>query len=166
MEHNFCRILCASLRLLLFYTCFCSSLINTRLVSISYFVSVPLRKGHRGLEYQCSFVRLYLFLFAFLIIRIETSYIFLLFVLRLLVFRRYFITLPPSFGKTGPQSEIQDSGGSEEQHRKIICKRYSIQFLLNIRPNYNYLHKMIYIYIYIYIYICVKTNGGESKDCH
>ena len=50
---------------------FCSLLINTRLVFISYFVSVPLRKGHRGLEYQCSFVRLYLFLFAFLIICIE-----------------------------------------------------------------------------------------------
>ena len=29
---------------------------------------------------------------------------------------------------------------------KIIYKRYSIQFSLNIRPNYNYLHKMIYIY--------------------
>ena len=63
-----------SLRLYVFsflYTCFRSLLINTRLVSISYFVSVPLRKGHRGLEYQCSFVRLYLFLFAFLIICIE-----------------------------------------------------------------------------------------------
>ena len=83
MEHDFCRILCASLRLLLFYICFCSLLINTRLVFISYFVSVPLRKGHRGLEYQCSFVCLYLFLFlhfwlfvlrlfAFLVICIET----------------------------------------------------------------------------------------------
>ena len=59
-----------------FYICFCSLLINTRLVFISYFVSVPLRKGHRGLEYQCSFVRLYLFLFAFLIIRIVTFCIF------------------------------------------------------------------------------------------
>ena len=59
-----------------FYICFCSLLINTRLVFISYFVSVPLRKGHRGLEYQCSFVRLYLFLFAFLIICIETFCIF------------------------------------------------------------------------------------------
>ena len=62
----------ASLRLLLFYICFRSLLINTRLVFISYFVSVPLRKGYRGLEYKCSFVRLYLFLFAFLIICIET----------------------------------------------------------------------------------------------
>ena len=43
---------------------------------ISYFVSDPSRKGHRGLEYQCSFVRLYLFLFAFLIICTETFYIF------------------------------------------------------------------------------------------
>ena len=72
MEHDFCRILCASLRLLLFYICFCSLLINTRLVFILYFVSVTLRKGHRGLEYQCSFLRLSMFLFAFLIIRIET----------------------------------------------------------------------------------------------
>ena len=63
MEHDFCRILCASLRLLLFYICFCSLLINTRLVFISYFVSVPLRKGHRGLEFSvrsfdctCSFL--------------------------------------------------------------------------------------------------------------
>ena len=39
-----------------FISVFCSLLINTRLVFISYFVSVPLRKGHRGLEYQCSFV--------------------------------------------------------------------------------------------------------------
>ena len=69
------RFLSNSLRLL-FYICFCSLLINTRLVFISYFVSVPLRKGHRSLEYQCSFVRLYLFLFAFLIICIETFCIF------------------------------------------------------------------------------------------
>ena len=62
----------ASLRLLLFYIYFRSLLINTRLIFISYFVSVPLRKGHRGSEYKCSFVRLYLFLFAFLIICIET----------------------------------------------------------------------------------------------
>ena len=76
MKHDFCRNFCASLLLLLFYICFCSLLINTRLVFISYFVSVPLRKGHRGLEYQCSFVRLYLFLFAFLIICIEPFCIF------------------------------------------------------------------------------------------
>ena len=81
MESDFCRILCASRRLLLFYICLCSLLINTRLVFIPYFVSVPLKKGHRGLEYQCSFVCLYLFLFAFLIICIET-----------LVFRRFFVT--------------------------------------------------------------------------
>ena len=74
MEHDFCRILWASLRLLLFYICFWSLLINTRLVFISYFVSVPSRKGHRDLEYQCSFVRLFLFLFALLIIRIETCF--------------------------------------------------------------------------------------------
>ena len=55
-----------------FYICLCSLLIKTRLVFISYFVSVPLRKGYRGLEYQCSFVCLYLFLFAFLIICIKT----------------------------------------------------------------------------------------------
>ena len=72
MKHNFCRNLSASLRLLLFYICFCSLLIDTRLVFISYFASVHLRKGHTGLEYQCSFIRLYLLLFAFLIICIET----------------------------------------------------------------------------------------------
>ena len=55
-----------------FYICLCSLLIKTRLVFISYFVSVPLRKGYRGLEYQCSFVSLYPFLFAFLIICIKT----------------------------------------------------------------------------------------------
>ena len=70
------EFLFASLRLLLFYIFFCSLLINTRLVFVSYFVSFPLRKGHRGLEYQCSFVRLYLFLFVFLIICIETFCIF------------------------------------------------------------------------------------------
>ena len=46
------------------------------MVFISYLVSVHLSKGHRVLEYQCSFVRLYLFLFAFLIIFIETFCIF------------------------------------------------------------------------------------------
>ena len=57
MKHDFCGIIWASLRLLLFFiSVFCSLLINMRLVFISYFVSVPLRKGHRGLEYQCSFV--------------------------------------------------------------------------------------------------------------
>ena len=67
---------CASLRLLLFYICFRSLLINTRLILISYFVQDRLRKGHKDLEYQRSFVRLYLFLFAFLIICIETFCIF------------------------------------------------------------------------------------------
>ena len=62
----------APLRLLLFYICFRSLLINTRLILISYFVQDRLRKGHKDLEYQRSFVRLYLFLFAFLIICIET----------------------------------------------------------------------------------------------
>ena len=55
-----------------FYICSRSLLINTRLVFISYLVSVPLRKGYRGLEYKYLFVRLYLFFFAFLIIYIET----------------------------------------------------------------------------------------------
>ena len=36
----------------------------------------PLEKGHRSLEYQCSFVRLYLFSFEFWIISIETFCIF------------------------------------------------------------------------------------------
>ena len=55
-----------------FYISFRSLLINTRLVFISYLVSVPLRKGHRGLKYKCSSVLLYLFLFAFLIICIKS----------------------------------------------------------------------------------------------
>ena len=59
-----------------FISVFCSLLIKSRLVFIWYFVSVPLRKGHWGLEYHCSFVLLYLFLFAFLITCIETFCIF------------------------------------------------------------------------------------------
>ena len=54
-----------------FFICF-RSLLRRVWFSISYFASVPLRKSYRGLEYQCSFVRLYLFLFAFLIICIKT----------------------------------------------------------------------------------------------
>ena len=61
----------APLRLLLFYICFRYLLIKTCLVFISYFVSVPLRKCYRDLEYHCWFVRWYLFLFAFLDICIE-----------------------------------------------------------------------------------------------
>ena len=93
-----------------------------------------------------------------------------------MVFRRFFGTLPPSFAKTGPQSDIQVSGISvEQQRKKIIYKKYSIQFSLNICPNYNYLHKMIYIYIYPCknkkkeIRVSAKTaikqvaNNGRSK---
>ena len=128
MKHDFCRNLRYStsssfLYLFLFFT-----IINTRLVFISYFVSVPLRKGHRGLEYQCSFVRLYLFLFAFLIICIETFCIFDYLYWDFWFFVDCFVTLPPSFAKTGPQSDIQDSGGSEEQQRKIIYKRLVYNF--------------------------------------
>ena len=91
----------AFLRLLLFYICFRSLLINTRLVFISYFVPVPLRKGHRGLEYKCSFFFSFVPVFsAFLIICIETlvfvRFFFLhfwLFTLRLLVFVDCFVTL-------------------------------------------------------------------------
>ena len=97
MMHDFCLDFWASLRVLLFYICFCSLIINTRLVFISYLVSVPLRKDHRGLEYQCSFVRLYLFLFAFLIICIEAFCIFD-YLYRLLVFGRFFITKERSTG--------------------------------------------------------------------
>ena len=72
MQDDFCRNLSARLYVFLFLCLFFSLLINTRLVLISYFVSVLLRKGHRSLEYQCSFIRLYLLLFAFLIVCIET----------------------------------------------------------------------------------------------
>ena len=115
------------------------------MVFISYFVLVPLRKGHRDLEYQCSFVRLYLFLFAFSIICIETFCIFD-YLYRDLLFRRFFYNITVGVCETGPQSDIQDDGLSEEQQRKIIYKRYSIQVWLNIHPNYNYLHKLIYTY--------------------
>ena len=77
MKDDFCWNFSARLYVFFFFiSVFCSLLINTRLVFVSYFVSFPLRKGHRGLEYQCSFVRLYLFLFVFLIICIETFCIF------------------------------------------------------------------------------------------
>ena len=135
---------CASLRLLLFYICFRSLLINMRLVFISYVVSDPLRKSHRGLEYQCSFVRLCLFRFAFLIICIETFCIFDYLYWDFWFFVDCFVTLPPSFAKTDPQPGIQVSGISEEQQRKKgIYKSWSTQVSLNIRPNCNYLHKMI-----------------------
>ena len=38
-----------------------------RLVFISYFNSVPLRKGYSGLKYKCLFYRLYIFLLHFLL---------------------------------------------------------------------------------------------------
>ena len=90
----------AFLRLLLFYICFRSLLINTRLVFISYFVSVPLRKGHRGLEYKCLFYRLHLFLMHFwwfvllsLLVLWFSCLHFWLFALELLVFVDCFVTL-------------------------------------------------------------------------
>ena len=104
---------CASLRLLYFISVFCSLLINTRLVFISYFVSVPLRNVHRSLEYQCSFVPLYLLLFAFLIICIETFCIFDYLYWGFWFFVDCFVILPPSFGKSGPQSDTQVSRISE-----------------------------------------------------
>ena len=73
---------------------------NTRLVFISPFVLVPLRKGNRGLECKCSFYRLRLFFSTFLIICIETlafvRFFFLhfrLFILKLLVFVDCFVTI-------------------------------------------------------------------------
>ena len=51
----------AFLRLLLFYISSRSLLINARLVFISYFDSVLLRKGYSGLEHKCLFYRLHLF---------------------------------------------------------------------------------------------------------
>ena len=79
LDQDKVQILC----LLLFYICFHSLLINTPLVSISYFVSVSLRKGSRGLEYRrslfvctctCIFevFRFHILLFAFLVVCIET----------------------------------------------------------------------------------------------
>ena len=63
-----------------------------------------------------------------------------------LLFRRFFYNITVGVCETGPQSDIQDDGLSEEQQRKIIYKRYSIQVWLNIHPNHNYLHKLIYTY--------------------
>ena len=76
-----------------FYICFLSLLINMRLVFISYFVSVLLRKGYRVFEYKCSFLCLYLFLFAFLIICIETSCFHRLFCIETFGFRRLFCNI-------------------------------------------------------------------------
>ena len=87
-----------SLRLLLFISVFALYWLTRVGRSISYLVSVPLRKGYRGLEYSCSFVRLYLFLFAFLIICIKSWFLsasflhFWLFTLKLFVFVDCFVT--------------------------------------------------------------------------
>ena len=89
---------------------------------ISCFVSDPSRKDHRGLEYRCSFVRLYLFLFAFFIICIETFCIFDYLYRDFWFFVNCFVTLPPSIAKTGPQSDIQVSGTGEEQKRNYLQK--------------------------------------------
>ena len=83
----------------------------------------PLEKDYRGLEYQCLFVRLYLFLFAFLIICIETSCIFDYLYWDFWFFVDFFVTLPSSFAKTGPQSDIQVSGISEDQQRKNYLQK-------------------------------------------
>ena len=73
-----------------FISVFCSLLIKSRLVFIWYFVSVPLRKGHRGLEYQCSFVPVSFCIFDYL----YWDFLhFWLFVLRLLVFHRLFCNI-------------------------------------------------------------------------
>ena len=85
-----------------------------------------------GLEYQCSFVRLYLFCFAFLIICIKFLvfvYYFLhfsLFVFKTLVFLGCFAALPPSFAKTDPQSDIQFSVISEEHQRKKLFTKVEV----------------------------------------
>ena len=84
MKEDFCRILRVSTSssfLYLFslfinqyafgfYFCFRSLLIDTRLV-LRYSSQSPLEEVIGDLEYQCSFIRLYMFLFAFLIICIE-----------------------------------------------------------------------------------------------
>ena len=116
----------ARLYVFFFYICFRSLLINTRLVFISYFVSDPLRKGHRCLEYQCSIVRLYRFLFAFLIIYIETFCIFDYLYWDFWFFVDCFVTLPPSFAKTDPQPGIQVSGISEEPERKKVFTKVEV----------------------------------------
>ena len=115
MQDDFCRNLSARLcDFFFFYICFCSLLINTRLVFISYFVSVPLRKGHRGLEYQCSFVRLYLLLFAFLIICIETFCIF--------DYSQIFATLPPSLRRLIPSLIFRTLGLVRSNKEKLLTK--------------------------------------------
>ena len=92
---------------------------------------------------------------AFLIICIESlvfvCFFFLHFWLstfKILIFVVCFVTLPPGFRKTGPQSDIQVSCGlAEQQSSRNYLQRVSIPLSLNIRPNYNYLHKIIYIRI-------------------
>ena len=74
-----------------------------------------------------------------------------------------FVTLPPGFGKTGPQSDIQVCCGCAERQSSInYLERVIIQFSLNIRPNYNYLHEIIYIRKKQK----QNKNGDEHKDCH
>ena len=151
MKKDFCRIQgvpTSSSFLYLFYLfinwyafgfpfCFRYLLIDTYLVFISYFVSVPLKRGYRGSRismFVCSFVPVSFCIFDYL------YWGFWFFVVCL-------VTSPSSFAKTSPQSDIQFSGISEEQQRKKnICKSWSIQFFLNTRLSYNYLHEMIGIY--------------------
>ena len=105
-----------SLRLRLFFLCLLVLLTHVGIIISafgmisSYLVSVPLFKGHGGLVNNCLFVCL-------LIIQIHLFHdgsfcIFDYFVMSPLVFVINFVTLPPSFAKTGPQSDNQVSCGT------------------------------------------------------
>ena len=75
MKKDFCQILRVSTSSSLLYLFFTLYLLIRVWFSFGIRLS-PLEKGHRSLEYQCSFVRLYLFSFEFWIISIETFCIF------------------------------------------------------------------------------------------
>ena len=150
-----------------FYICFHSLLTHFGRF-ILYLISVPLRKGYRDLEYKCSFVHLYLFLFAFFIICTKSFgfclYLFLhfwLFTFKVWVFVDCFVTWPPSFAKTGTQSDIQVSCGCEERQSSKNYLSLSIQSWLNICPNYSYLHKVMCIRIK---QKQQQKKWGERKD--
>ena len=122
--------LCISLRPLLFYICFCFLLINTRLVFISYFVSVPFRKGHGGLEYQCSFVRLYLLLFTFLIICIETFCILDYSYWDCWFFVDFFVTISKNYlNDISKRPEIKDDNQRYQGVRQYGVSKTSVTFM-------------------------------------
>ena len=96
LKNDFCRILRVSTSSSFLYLFFLFN--NSYAFGFHLLLRLsPLEKGHRGLEYQCSFVRLHLFLFAFLIICIESFCIFDYFYRDVWFFIDWFVTLASRF---------------------------------------------------------------------